>query len=108
LRWRRRSRAPSTTRRSGPASLAQFAGALFSKMTGVELTAVPYRSATQAMVDVNEGASKCRFGAIARAAVRPRRQGAPARGHQQQAVSTRFRGATLSESGLPATRRCSG
>ncbi|MCC6780748.1 MAG: tripartite tricarboxylate transporter substrate binding protein [Hyphomicrobiales bacterium] len=48
----------------GPASLAQFAGALFASMAGVELTQVPYRSATHAVVDLNEGRIEMQFGAI--------------------------------------------
>jgi tripartite-type tricarboxylate transporter receptor subunit TctC len=49
----------------GPASLAQFAGALFSSMTGVELTSVPYRTATHAVLDLAEGRIEMQFGAIA-------------------------------------------
>jgi tripartite-type tricarboxylate transporter receptor subunit TctC len=49
----------------GPASLAQFAGALFSSMTGAELTAIPYRTATNAVIDLNEGRIEMQFGAIA-------------------------------------------
>jgi tripartite-type tricarboxylate transporter receptor subunit TctC len=86
----------------GPASLAQFAGALFSKMTGVELTAVPYRSATQAMVDVNEGRVEMQFGAIGASLpfvrdgkVRPLAVTSSKRVDALPAVPT------LSESGLP-------
>ena len=49
----------------GPASLAQFAGALFSSMTGTELTPIPYRTATQAVIDLAEGRIEMQFGAIA-------------------------------------------
>lgn len=49
----------------GPASLAQFAGALFSRMTGAELTPIPYRTATQAVIDLAEGRIQMQFGAIA-------------------------------------------
>ena len=49
----------------GPASLANFAGALFSSMAGVKLTQVPYRSATHAVIDLNEGRIEMQFGAIA-------------------------------------------
>jgi tripartite-type tricarboxylate transporter receptor subunit TctC len=49
----------------GPASLAQFAGALFSSMAGVDLVAVPYRSATPAALDLREGRIDTQFGAIA-------------------------------------------
>jgi tripartite-type tricarboxylate transporter receptor subunit TctC len=48
----------------GPASLASFAGALFQSMTQVQLTQVPYRSATYAVVDLNEGRIEMQFGAI--------------------------------------------
>ncbi len=48
----------------GPASLASFAGALFQSMTGVQLTQVPYRSATHAVIDLNEGRIEMQFGAI--------------------------------------------
>jgi tripartite-type tricarboxylate transporter receptor subunit TctC len=49
----------------GPASLAQFAGSLFSSMTATELTPIPYRSATNAVVDLSEGRIELQFGAIA-------------------------------------------
>jgi tripartite-type tricarboxylate transporter receptor subunit TctC len=49
----------------GPASLAQFAGALFSSMTGAELTPIPYRTATNAVIDLSEGRIEIQFGAIA-------------------------------------------
>jgi tripartite-type tricarboxylate transporter receptor subunit TctC len=49
----------------GPASLAQFAGALFSSTTGTELTPIPYRTATQAVIDLAEGRIQMQFGAIA-------------------------------------------
>ena len=49
----------------GPASLAQFAGALFSKMAGVELTEIPYRTATHAALDLAEGRIEMQFGAVA-------------------------------------------
>jgi tripartite-type tricarboxylate transporter receptor subunit TctC len=48
----------------GPTSLAHLAGELFSRMAGVELTHVPYRSASQAVVDLNEGRIEAQFGAI--------------------------------------------
>ncbi len=48
----------------GPTSLAHMAGELFSHMAGVELTHVPYRSASQAVVDLNEGRIEIQFGAI--------------------------------------------
>jgi tripartite-type tricarboxylate transporter receptor subunit TctC len=48
----------------GPTSLAHLAGELFSRMAGVELTHVPYRSASQAVLDLNEGRIEAQFGAI--------------------------------------------
>jgi tripartite-type tricarboxylate transporter receptor subunit TctC len=48
----------------GPTSLAHLAGELFSRMAGVELTHVPYRSASHAVVDLNEGRIEAQFGAI--------------------------------------------
>jgi tripartite-type tricarboxylate transporter receptor subunit TctC len=48
----------------GPTSLAHLAGELFSRMAGVELTHVPYRSASHAVVDLNEGRIEIQFGAI--------------------------------------------
>jgi len=47
----------------GLTSLAYLAGELFSRMAGVELTHVPYRSASQAVVDLNEGRIQIQFGA---------------------------------------------
>lgn len=49
----------------GPASLAQFAGALFSKLAGIELTEIPYRTATHAVLDLAKGRIEMQFGAIA-------------------------------------------
>jgi len=49
----------------GPASLAQFAGSLFSSMAKVKLTAIPYRSATPAALDLAEGRIQMQFGAAA-------------------------------------------
>jgi len=49
----------------GPTSLAYLAGELFSRMAGVELTHVPYRSSSQAVVDLNEGRIEIQFGALA-------------------------------------------
>jgi tripartite-type tricarboxylate transporter receptor subunit TctC len=49
----------------GPASLAQFAGALFSSMTATEITPIPYRTATQAVIDLAEGRIEMQFGALA-------------------------------------------
>lgn len=48
----------------GPTSLAHMAGELFSRMAGVELTHVPYRSASHAVVDLNEGRIDAQFGAL--------------------------------------------
>jgi tripartite-type tricarboxylate transporter receptor subunit TctC len=47
----------------GLTSLAYLAGELFSRMAGIELTHVPYRSASQAAVDLNEGRIQIQFGA---------------------------------------------
>jgi tripartite-type tricarboxylate transporter receptor subunit TctC len=49
----------------GPTSLAYLAGELFSRMAAVELTHVPYRSSSQAVVDLNEGRIQVQFGAVA-------------------------------------------
>lgn len=49
----------------GPASLAQFAAGLFSSLTKTELTQIPYRSATHAVLDLNEGRINMQFGVIA-------------------------------------------
>jgi tripartite-type tricarboxylate transporter receptor subunit TctC len=48
----------------GPASLAHVAGALFSHLAGVELTEVPYRSSSQAVLDVTEGRIEMQFGTL--------------------------------------------
>lgn len=49
----------------GPTSLAYLAGELFSRMAGVELSHVPYRSSSQAVVDLNEGRIEVQFGSLA-------------------------------------------
>ena len=49
----------------GPASLAQFAGSLFSSMAKVKLTAIPYKSATYAALDLVKGRIQMQFGATA-------------------------------------------
>src|SRR6185312_7054294 len=49
----------------GPASLAQFAGSLFSSMAKVQLTAIPYRTATYAALDLVKGRIHMQFGAAA-------------------------------------------
>jgi tripartite-type tricarboxylate transporter receptor subunit TctC len=49
----------------GPASLAQFAGSLFSSMAKVKLTAIPYKSATHAALDLVKGRIQMQFGATA-------------------------------------------
>ncbi|MGD0025470.1 MAG: tripartite tricarboxylate transporter substrate binding protein [Xanthobacteraceae bacterium] len=48
----------------GPASLAYLAGKLFSHLAGVELTDVPYRSSSQAVLDVAAGRIEMQFGTI--------------------------------------------
>lgn len=75
----------------GPASLAQLAGALFASMAGVELKQVPYRSATHAVVDLNEGRIEMQFGAIG--ASLPIVGRLPCRPHRRndEAVRARFR-----------------
>jgi tripartite-type tricarboxylate transporter receptor subunit TctC len=49
----------------GPASLAHLAAQLFATTTGVELTHVPYRSASQAVFDLMEGRIQIQFGLVA-------------------------------------------
>jgi tripartite-type tricarboxylate transporter receptor subunit TctC len=49
----------------GPASLAQFAGLLFSSMAKVKLTAIPYKTATQAALDLVKDRVQMQFGATA-------------------------------------------
>lgn len=49
----------------GPASMAQFAGALFSSMAGAELNPVAYRTQTQAVLDLSEGRIEMQFSMIA-------------------------------------------
>lgn len=48
----------------GPASLAQFAGALFATMAGVEITPVPYHTATHAVIDLMQGRIEMQFGLV--------------------------------------------
>jgi tripartite-type tricarboxylate transporter receptor subunit TctC len=48
----------------GPGSLAHLAGELFCLMTGVELTHVPYRSASHAVIDLNAGRIEIQFSAL--------------------------------------------
>jgi tripartite-type tricarboxylate transporter receptor subunit TctC len=48
----------------GEASLAHLAGQLFSSMAGVELNHVPYRTSTQAVIDLNEGRIEMQFGIL--------------------------------------------
>ena len=50
---------------AGTASLANLAGALFSSMAGVKLAEVPYRSSSQAVIDVAEGRIEMQFGTLA-------------------------------------------
>jgi len=49
----------------GPASLAHLAAQLFATTTDVELTHVPYRSASQAVFDLMEGRIQIQFGLVA-------------------------------------------
>jgi tripartite-type tricarboxylate transporter receptor subunit TctC len=46
----------------GNASLAHFAGELFAARAGIELNHVPYRSSTQAVIDLLEGRIDMQFG----------------------------------------------
>jgi tripartite-type tricarboxylate transporter receptor subunit TctC len=48
----------------GDASLAHLAGQLFSSMAGIELNHVPYRTSTQAVIDLNEGRIEMQFGIL--------------------------------------------
>lgn len=50
---------------AGPASLAHIAGNLFSRLAGVELTEVPYRSSAQSVLDLTEGRIQIQFGTLA-------------------------------------------
>jgi tripartite-type tricarboxylate transporter receptor subunit TctC len=45
----------------GDASLAHLAGLLFSSMAGVTLNHIPYKSSTQAVIDLNEGRIDTQF-----------------------------------------------
>jgi tripartite-type tricarboxylate transporter receptor subunit TctC len=49
---------------AGPATLANLAGVLLQTLTGIELTAVPYRSTGQAAIDLIEGRIEIAFGTI--------------------------------------------
>jgi tripartite-type tricarboxylate transporter receptor subunit TctC len=49
---------------AGPATLANLAGVLFTKMAKVEITSVPYRGSTQSSLDVIEGRVEMQFGTI--------------------------------------------
>jgi tripartite-type tricarboxylate transporter receptor subunit TctC len=48
----------------GTSSLAYLSAQLFSTTAGIELTHVPYRSATQAVVDLVEGRIQLQFGVV--------------------------------------------
>ncbi len=48
----------------GEASLAHLAVQLFSNMAGVKLNHVPYKSSTQAVIDLNEGRIDLQFGLL--------------------------------------------
>ena len=50
---------------AGPSSLAHIAGSLFERQTGVELTEVPYKSSSQAILDLAEGRIQAQFGTLA-------------------------------------------
>ena len=48
----------------GDASLAHLAGLLFSSMAGVTLNHIPYKSSTQAVIDLNEGRIDTQFSIV--------------------------------------------
>lgn len=48
----------------GEASLAHLGGLLLSSMTGIQLTHVPYKSSTHAVIDLNEGRIDLQLGII--------------------------------------------
>ena len=48
----------------GQASQARLVGELFSTKTGVELNHIPYKTSTQAVIDLNEGRIDMQFGII--------------------------------------------
>jgi len=50
---------------AGPSSLAHIAGSLFQRLTDVELTEVPYKSSSQAILDLAEGRIQIQFGTLA-------------------------------------------
>jgi tripartite-type tricarboxylate transporter receptor subunit TctC len=50
---------------AGPASLAHIAGNLFSRLAGIELTEVSYRSSAQSVLDLTEGRIQIQFGTLA-------------------------------------------
>jgi tripartite-type tricarboxylate transporter receptor subunit TctC len=50
---------------AGPESLAHIAGTLFARLSGIELTEVPYRSSNQAILDLTEGRIEIQFGTLA-------------------------------------------
>ena len=49
---------------AGPESLAHIAGTLFARLSGIELTEVPYRSSNQAVLDLTEGRIEIQFGTL--------------------------------------------
>lgn len=49
---------------AGPESLAHIAGTLFSRLSGIELTEIPYRSSNQAVLDLTEGRIEIQFGTL--------------------------------------------
>lgn len=49
---------------AGPESLAHIAGTLFARLSGIELTEVPYRSSNQAILDLTEGRIEIQFGTL--------------------------------------------
>lgn len=55
---------PITYSSVGDASLAHLAGALFGNMAGVELNQIPYKSSTQAVIDLLAGRIDSQFGIL--------------------------------------------
>jgi tripartite-type tricarboxylate transporter receptor subunit TctC len=49
---------------AGPATLSHLAGELFKKLTGVEITHVPYRGTAQSVIDLLEGRMQLLVGVI--------------------------------------------
>ena len=105
-----RSRAPSTMRRPGRRALRTSPARCSRPMAGVELTDVPYRSSSQAVLDVTERPHRDAVRhAGADPAAYPRRQAARTRDQRRRAASIRSPTCRPSpRPACPATRRCCG